>query len=171
MRILVDADSCPIPIKEILYRAAERVKIKIILVANQPMRHPRSKWIEFIQVRSGPNEADIRILKILKRGDLVITADIPLASKVVSKKGLALGTRGEVYNKDNMIARLAIRNKIEQVRIANDESFGPRPMKIRDRREFANQLDRILTIHQNKKINTASLNETPTSSSENQSLT
>ncbi|MFT5328785.1 MAG: hypothetical protein ACI8P0_006700, partial [Planctomycetaceae bacterium] len=110
MQIWVDADACPGEIKELLFRAAERTKTKVTLVANQPMRTPHSDFIDSIRVESGPDVADQKIVELVEPGDLAITADIPLAAFVVEKGGQALDPRGELYTKANVGARLAARN-------------------------------------------------------------
>lgn len=144
MRIWVDADACPNAIKEILYRAAERVGVELVLVANQPLRVPRSPHVRTLQVASGFDGADRRIVAELAPGDLVITADVPLAASVVEKHGLALNPRGELYTPDNVRERLAMRNLMDELRGAGQLSGGPAPLDARDRQAFANALDRVL---------------------------
>ena len=144
-KIWVDADACPAPVKDILYRAAERAKIPLMLVANQPLRSPPSRYIRSIRVPAGFDVADDRIVEEMKPGDLVVTADIPLAAAVIEKAGHALNPRGELYTVDNIRERLAIRNLMADLRSSGIEtgataSFGPK-----DRQAFANQLDRFLT--------------------------
>ncbi len=145
MQIWVDADACPIEIKTLLYRAAERRKVKVTLVANQPIRIPPSEFIGFVLVPGGMNVADRRIVELLSAGDLVITADIPLAADVVAKGGQALDPRGELYTNDNVGARLATRNLIDELRGGGMLTGGPSNFSPRDRQAFANQLDRWLT--------------------------
>src|SRR5258707_8560156 len=116
MQIWVDADACPGEIKALLYRAAERRKIKVTLVANQPMRTPPSPFIDSVRVPGGVNVADRRIVELVAPGDLVITADIPLAADVVAKGGQALDPRGELYTEANVGQRLAVRNLIDGLR-------------------------------------------------------
>ena len=145
MQIWVDADACPGEIKTMLYRAAERRKIKVTLVANQPIRTPASEFIDFIRVPGGMNVADRRIVELVTAGDLVITADIPLAADVVAKGGQALDPRGELYTDDNVGARLATRNLIDELRGGGLVTGGPSNFSPRDRQAFANQLDRWLT--------------------------
>ena len=128
-----------------LYRAAERRKIKVTLVANQPIRTPASEFIDFIRVPGGMNVADRRIVELVTAGDLVITADIPLAADVVAKGGQALDPRGELYTDDNVGARLATRNLIDELRGGGLVTGGPSNFSPRDRQAFANQLDRWLT--------------------------
>lgn len=145
MQIWVDADACPGEIKAILYRAAERRKIKVTLVANALLRIPASQFVDFLRVEGGANVADRRIVELLTAGDLVITADIPLAAAVVAKGGLALDPRGELYTDDNVGARLASRNLIDELRGGGLVTGGPSNFSARDRQAFANQLDRWLT--------------------------
>lgn len=145
MQIWVDADACPADIKTILYRAAERRKIMVTLVANAIMRIPASEFIDFLPVEGGANVADRRIVELLTAGDLVVTADIPLAADVVAKGGQALDPRGELYTDDNVGARLATRNLIDELRGSGLVTGGPSNFSPRDRQAFANQLDRWLT--------------------------
>lgn len=145
MQIWVDADACPGEIKEILFRAAERRKIKVTLVANQFMRVPRSEFIDTVLVPGGMNIADRKIVELVTAGDLVITADIPLAADVVAKGGQALDPRGELYTDNNVGARLATRNLIDELRGGGMITGGPSNFSTRDRQAFANQLDRWLT--------------------------
>jgi uncharacterized protein YaiI (UPF0178 family) len=144
MRIWVDADACPNPIKEILFRAAERTKIALTLVANKPLRAPPSPYINTIQVAAGFDVADAKIADELRAGDLVITADIPLAAAVITKNGYALDPRGETYTKDNIEARLTMRKFMDELRASGVETGGPRPFNHVDRQAFARQLDRLL---------------------------
>lgn len=144
MKIYVDADACPTVIKEILYRAAERKKLQLILIANQPLRVPPSKFIQTLTVSSGFDVADDEIVKRCEAGDLVITADIPLAAEVIAKGGQALSPRGELFTKDNIRGRLNVRDFMDTMRASGVQSGGPPPLNQRDRMEFANHLDRIL---------------------------
>jgi len=144
MQIWVDADACPGTIKELLFRAAQRRKIKVTLVANGSMRTPRSEFIETILVPSGMNIADRRIVELVAPGDLVITADIPLAAEVVAKGGQALDPRGELYTDANVGERLAVRNMFDGLRGEGHNLGGPANFSARDRQAFANQLDRWL---------------------------
>src|SRR5258708_12737691 len=125
MQIWVDADACPGEIKTLLYRAAERRKIKVTLVANQPMRTPSSPFIDSVRVTGGMNVADRRIVELVAPGDLVITADIPLAAEVVAKGGQALDPRGELYTEANVGGRLAVRNLIDELRGGGLVTGGP----------------------------------------------
>lgn len=147
MQIWVDADACPRVIKEILYRAAERKKIATILVANQPLRTPPSEHVSSMVVGSGFDVADDKIVELLQPGDLVITADIPLASAAIDKGGHALNPRGEFYTPDNIKERLAVRNMLDELRGAGVETGGPPPIGANDKQTFANQLDRFLAKH------------------------
>lgn len=144
-RIWVDADACPNAIKEILFRTAKRLEIHLVLVANQSSRAPESKLIEVITVPYGADIADNLIAEKMQSGDIVITGDIPLAARVVEKNGLAIGTRGELYDEKSVHSRLASRNLMEQFRSAGVETSGPKPLSQKDVQSFANQLDRILT--------------------------
>ena len=144
MQIWVDADACPGTIKELLFRAAERRKIKVTLVANQSMRIPRSEYIDTILVPSGMNIADRRIVELVTPGDLVITADIPLAADVVAKGGQALDPRGELYTDCNVGERLAVRNMFDGLRGEGQVMGGPANFSLKDKQAFANQLDRWL---------------------------
>lgn len=144
MRIWVDADACPNPIKEILFRAADRLKIALTLVANKPLRTPPSAHINTIQVAAGFDVADDKIAEELRAGDLVITADIPLAAAVLDKGGRALDPRGELFTKDNIEARLTMRKFMDELRASGVDTGGPRPFNHGDRQAFAAQLDRLL---------------------------
>jgi hypothetical protein len=145
MRIWVDADACPGEIKELLYRTAKRLKIKVTLVANQPMSTPRSEFIDSVCVPGGMNVVDRRIVELLAPGDLVITADIPLAADVVAKGAQALDPRGELYTEANVGERLAVRNMVDQLRGGGQITGGPSNFSAKNRQAFANQLDRWLT--------------------------
>ena len=145
MQIWVDADACPGEIKELLYRAAERREIKVTLVANQQMRTPSSDFIDSVLVPAGMNVADRRIVELVEPGDLVITADIPLAADVVAKGGQALDPRGELYTDANIGERLAVRNLLDELRGGGQITGGPANFSAKDRQAFANQLDRWLT--------------------------
>ena len=144
MRIWVDADACPKVIKDILFRAAERVGIELVLVANQPLRVPPSRHVRTLQVASGFDVADQRIVAELAAGDLVVTADIPLAALVIGRGGTALNPRGELYTEANIGERLAMRNLLDELRGTGTITGGPPPLDQRDRQAFANQLDRLL---------------------------
>jgi uncharacterized protein YaiI (UPF0178 family) len=143
-QIWVDADACPKVIKEILYRAAERVKVTLILVANQPLQVPGSRYIRAVQVAPGFDIADNYIVQQLQPGHLVITADIPLAAEVVPKGGLALSPRGDLYTEENIRQRLTMRDFMDTLRGSGIQTGGPPPLSQSDRQAFANQLDRLL---------------------------
>ncbi len=145
MRIWVDADACPVVIKEILFRAAERTKITTTLVANQFLRIPFSPYLKFIAVPGGFDVADSRIVLELETGDLVITADIPLAALVVEKGGHALNPRGELYTIANIKERLVMRNLMEELRSNGVDISGPSTFNHSDRQAFAAALDTFIT--------------------------
>jgi len=144
MKIWVDADACPGVIKEILFRAAERTQIQLTLVANQYIPTPRSRFIASVQVSQGFDVADNEIVRRLEAGDLVITADIPLAADVIDKGGHALNPRGELYTTDNIRQRLSMRDFMETMRASGIDTGGPAALSQADRQAFANQLDRFL---------------------------
>lgn len=144
MKIWVDADACPGVIKDILFRAATRAEIKVTLVANQPLYVPKSRWITSIQVEAGFDVADNEIVKRLNAGDLVITADIPLAAEIIDKGGFALNPRGEMYSASSIKARLNMRDFMETLRASGIHSAGPAALSQNDRQAFANKLDTLL---------------------------
>lgn len=144
MKIWVDADACPIAIKEVLYRAANRAKVQVTLIANQMLRVPPSPWIRALQVPAGFDVADQRIVQEAEAGDLVITSDIPLASQVIAKGVLVLDSRGELMDHHNIQARLTMRNFMEGLRNSGVETGGPSSLSKSDVQAFANQLDRLL---------------------------
>lgn len=144
MQIWVDADACPRVIKEILFRAAERKKVHLMLVANQPIHTPASPYIDSMVVASGFDVADDKIVELLNPGDLVITADIPLAAAAIKKQGHALNPRGELYTPENIQERLAVRNMLDELRGCGIETGGPAALGASDRQAFANSLDRFL---------------------------
>ena len=143
-QIWVDADACPKVIKEILFRAAKRVGVSVTLVANQPLQVPRSRHIRSVQVAAGFDVADNHIVQQAEAGDLVITADIPLAAEVVAKGCLALNPRGELYTEENIRQRLNMRDFMDTLRSSGVDTGGPASFSQADRRAFANQLDRLL---------------------------
>jgi uncharacterized protein YaiI (UPF0178 family) len=147
MQIWVDADACPVVIKEILFRAADRKQIVITLVANQLIRVPGSKFIRSVQVPAGFDVADAEIVRLLAPGDLVVTADIPLAALVLAKGGYALNPRGEFYTPDNIAQQLSMRAFMEELRSGGVDTGGPAPFGQADRQQFANQLDKHLQRH------------------------
>ena len=145
MHIWVDADACPGPIKEILFRAAQRLSVPVTLVANQPLRTPPSPYISAVQVPRGFDVADNHIVQGLRAGDLVITADIPLAAEVIEKGAHAINPRGERYTPDTIRERLVMRDFMETMRSTGQVTGGPPPFSQGDRQAFANALDRLLT--------------------------
>jgi uncharacterized protein YaiI (UPF0178 family) len=144
VRIWVDADACPAVIKEILFRAAARTQTTVTLVANQFINTPNSKFVDFVQVSKGFDIADNEIVKRCQAGDLVVTSDIPLADEVISKGGLALSPRGELFTTENIKARLNIRDFMETMRSSGLQTGGPPTLSANDRQAFGNQLDRWL---------------------------
>lgn len=145
MQIWVDADACPKVIKEILFRAAERRGIVLTLVANKPLRTPPSRFVRAIQVAHGFDVADGKIVQELQAGDLVVTADLPLAADVIAKGGHVLDPRGEQYTEENIRERLSLRNFLDELRGSGVETGGPPPLNQSDRQAFANKLDSLLT--------------------------
>lgn len=145
MKIWVDADACPLVIKEILFRAAERTGTLLTLIANQPVRVPPSPVIRTLQVAPGLDVADNEIVRRLSVGDLVITSDIPLAAEVIEKGGCALSPRGELHTKDNIKQRLNMRDFLATMRASGLDTGGPPALSQRDRKAFAGHLDRLLT--------------------------
>jgi len=150
LKIWVDADACPVVIKEILFKAAERTATQLTLVANQPVRVPPSRFISAIQVSSGFDVADNEIVTRLEAGDLVITSDIPLAADVIEKGGHALSPRGERYTTENIKARLNIRDFLDTLRGSGIDTGGPPALSQGDRKSFADHLDRILARNAGK---------------------
>jgi uncharacterized protein YaiI (UPF0178 family) len=144
VRIWIDADACPGPIKELLFAASQRKQIPITLVSNQVLRTPASPLIDSILVPGGMNMADRKIVELLEPGDLVITADVPLAADVVTKGGEAIDPRGVLYSDANIGERLAMRNLFDEMRGAGELMRGPSNFTMRDKQAFANQLDRWL---------------------------
>jgi uncharacterized protein YaiI (UPF0178 family) len=148
MTIWVDADACPVVIKEILFRAANRTGVMLMLVANQPLQVPPSRHIKTLQVPAGFDVADNEIVKRLEQGDLVITSDIPLAAEAIEKGALALSPRGELHNTENIGARLNMRDFMDTMRSSGVEvGGGPPPLNQADRQAFANHLDSWLARH------------------------
>lgn len=144
MKIWVDADACPVAIKEILYRVANRAGIELTLIANQMLRVPPSPWIKALQVPSGFDVADQRIAQEAAAGDIVVTADVPLAALVVAKGATVIEPRGELLDKSNIQERLTMRNFMETLRNSGVETGGPSALSAGDKQAFANQLDRLL---------------------------
>jgi uncharacterized protein len=147
MQIWVDADACPAVIKEILFRAAERARVQVTLVANQPIRIPASPQVRFVQVGAGFDVADKRIVESIAANDLVITADIPLAAAAIEKSAHALNPRGQLYTKDNIREHLSVRNFMDELRGGGVVTGGPAALSQRDRQAFANSLDSFLAKH------------------------
>jgi uncharacterized protein len=145
MQIWVDADACPGEIKEFLFRTAKKREVKVTLVANQSMHIPSSTFIDAVLVPNGANVADRRIVELMSAGDLVITADIPLAADVVAKGGQALNPRGELYTDANIGSKLALRDLMDDLRGGGLVTGGPSNFNAKNRQAFANQLDKWLT--------------------------
>jgi len=145
MKIWIDADACPVVIKNILFKAAEGTGVQMTLVANKPMRIPPSPCITMLQVASGSDVADKEIVKRLSIGDLVITSDIPLAAEVIEKECYALSPRGELYDVENIKERLSVRDFMDTLRGSGVDTGGPPPLNQKNRNAFANQLDKLLT--------------------------
>lgn len=145
MKIWVDADACPVAVKEILYRAANRTRIELTLIANQMLRVPPSPWIKALQVPAGFDVADQKIAQEVVAGDVVVTADVPLAALVIAKGAVVIDPRGELLDKGNIQERLSMRNFMESLRNSGIETGGPASLSSADRQAFANQLDRLLS--------------------------
>ena len=145
MKIWIDADACPVVIKNILFKAAEGTGVQLTLVANKPLRIPPSPCITMLQVASGSDVADKEIVKRLTIGDLVITSDIPLAAEVIEKECYALSFRGELYDEENIQERLSVRDFMDTLRGSGVDTGGPPPLNQKNRNAFANQLDKLLT--------------------------
>lgn len=145
MHVWVDADACPRVIKEILFRAADRLKIQVTLVANKQLRTPPSPFVDAVRVAHGFDVADGEIVQRVQPGDLVVTADIPLAALVVEKDGHVIDPRGELLDADNIQERLTMRNFMDELRSAGVDTGGPPTIGHKDRQAFANQLDRFLS--------------------------
>ncbi|OSM94195.1 YaiI/YqxD family protein [Lonsdalea populi] len=142
--IWVDADACPVVIKEVLYRAAERTATTVTFVANQSLKVPLSPYLHTLRVAAGFDVADNEIVRRVMPGDLVITSDIPLASEVLEKQGEALNPRGERYTPDTIRERLTLRDFMDTLRSSGIQTGGPNALSQRDRQRFANQLDQWL---------------------------
>jgi len=149
MKILVDADAFPNVIKDLMFRAAGRHRIPMILFANQHVNIKKSPYISCIAVPAGPDVADDRIVELVQHGDLVITSDIPLADRVVARGAYAINPRGELYTEENIKERLAVRDLMNELRNGGMITGGPSSFSRKDRQAFANQLDRFLTKHRN----------------------
>jgi uncharacterized protein YaiI (UPF0178 family) len=148
MQIWVDADACPKAIKEILFRAAERVRIPLTLVANQLLYTPRSSYLKAIKVPRGFDQADRYIVESVQPGDLVVTADVPLAADVLERGGQALDPRGRLFTEENIQEALTMREVADQLRSAGIETGGPQPLDKTHRQAFANKLDQLLSRYQ-----------------------
>ena len=148
VQIWIDADACPVVIKDILFKAADRTQTKTTLVANHALYLPPSRYLSFIQVGAGFDVADNEIVKRLNPGDLVITSDIPLADEVITKGGLALSPRGELFSASNIKSKLSMRDFMDVIRSSGVQTGGPSPLSQADRQAFANHLDRW--FNQNK---------------------
>ncbi len=144
MNIWVDADACPVVIKEILFRAAIRTQISLTLVANHRLSVPQSPFIRSVQVPTGFDVADNEIVKRVEQGDLVITSDIPLAAEVIAKNAFALSPRGELFTKENIGSRLTMRDFLDTMRSSGIQTGGPAALNQKDRKEFARHLDVLL---------------------------
>ncbi|AWB33420.1 YaiI/YqxD family protein [Orrella marina] len=150
MNVWVDADACPVVIKEILFRAAKRWEVQVTLVANQMLRVTPSPWIRSVQVERGFDVADQYIVSRANPGDLVVTGDIPLAAEVLAKGGMALSPRGEMFDSDSIGQRLQMRDMLQELRDAGIQTTGPATLSHSDRREFANALDGLLNVRHRK---------------------
>ncbi len=150
MKIWVDADACPVVIKDILFRAAQRVGVHTTLVANMSMAVPPSPYLHSLRVASGFDVADQEIVQRCEAGDVVITSDVPLADEVITKGAYVLSPRGEVLTKENIRQRLNIRDFMDTLRASGVQSGGPAPLGNRDKMNFANELDKLLNIYQRK---------------------
>lgn len=145
MKILVDADACPNAIKQILFRAANKRQITCLLFANHPLTIPKSAFIRFMQVSKGVDVADNEIEAQVEKGDLVITADVPLAKLVIDKQAIAINPRGTLYTPENIKQKLGMRNFLTELRDAGHITGGPKALGKKDLQLFANALDRYLT--------------------------
>ena len=145
MKVWIDADACPKLVKEIIFKASFRLKVDVCLVANSYMQIPQSPHISLIQVEKGADMADFYIVEHLEASDLVITADIPLASAVVEKNATAINPRGEIYTEENISERLSVRNFMQDLRDSGIDTGGPPPLNAKDKEKFANAFDRIMT--------------------------
>ena len=148
MKIWVDADACPVVIRDVLFRASERTGVEVTLVANQFIRTPASPKVTMLQVQPGFDVADNEIVKRCEKDDLVITSDIPLADEIITKGGHALSSRGELFTKENIKSRLNIRDFMETMRSSGVQTGGPAPLSQADRQQFANHLDKWLVQRQ-----------------------
>lgn len=145
MRIFVDGDAFPNLLKPIIFRSIERLKLETFVISNKHINIGKSKLITYIVVEQGADEADNYIVELLNEGDLVITADIPLADRVITKNAHAIDHRGELYSIDNIKQYLAMRNLMEKIRESGEMTKGPKPFDQKDAHQFANQLHKFLT--------------------------
>ena len=141
----MDADACPVTIKEVLYRAAKKRQVLTTFVANQGLRIPASEFLKSILVTTGLNVADQKIVSLVQTGDLVVTADIPLAADIVAKEATGLSPRGELFTPENIGERVAVRNLLDDLRGEGQITGGPSGISSQDKQAFANQLDRWIT--------------------------
>lgn len=152
MKIYVDADACPVVIKEIIFRAAERTQTQAIFIANQYIQTPDSDWLRSIQVPQGFDVADNEIVRLAQASDLVITSDIPLAAEVLEKGCAAINTRGERYSTDSIKAQLNMRDFMDTLRASGTHTGGPAPLSQSDRQQFANKLDAYLAAQAKNRV-------------------
>lgn len=150
VRIWIDADACPNPVKELVFRTSRKREVPVIVVANQTLRAPESKLISVVTVPHGADKADDRIAEQIRENDIVITQDIPLAARAVEKNCIAIGVRGELFDESSIGSRLASRNLMDHLRSAGMETKGPKPFGPKDLQTFANQLDKLLTRLMNR---------------------
>ncbi len=162
MKIWIDADACPVVVKEVLFKAAVRAHVQITLIANQYIRTPPSRYIDFIQVPSGFDAADNEIIKRLNKADLVITSDIPLAAEVIEKGADALNPRGELYTTDNIRAILTMRDFMDTLRSSGINTGGPSAISQNERQAFANQLDKWLVKRSRQNLSPNTNSKQPT---------
>ncbi len=144
-KIYVDADAFPNLLKPILIRSIERLKIPTFVVSNKKVSIGKSKYVNYIIVEAGADEADHKIVEMAENGDLIITADIPLADRIINKNAHAIDHRGELFTRDNIKQYLAMRNLMEQIRDSGEITKGPKPFSQKDAHNFANQLNSFLT--------------------------
>lgn len=144
MRIWIDADACPKPVKEIIFRASLRTNTQVVLVANKALTVPLTGLISIIRVSAGFDMADARILEEMEKGDLVVTADVPLADEVIERGGVAINPRGELYTKDNVKDHLATRDLMAELRDSGLMTGGPKAFGPKEKQAFANKLDTLL---------------------------
>lgn len=145
LNIWIDADACPREVKELVFRASGRLKLPVILVADRPLTHPKSPWISQEVVPKGFDHADMRIIEKVRPGDLVVTADLPLAAAVVDRGATAVDPRGELYTPENVGERRSMRDFFMSLREAGHDLGGPPPFSPKDRQRFADALNRFLT--------------------------